>query len=125
APPKFCNYPTPSICQYIAVYLVGSSMPTLDSWLRHLANPLRRIFQLQKRGFYIAQCLIRVNFKKNLSKKKSNKQLLCTKTTYKYGVWSAAILFLLLLFCICSTHNRRRTINENSCTVHYGSIQYT
>src|SRR4029434_3372663 len=93
APPKFCNYPTLSIRQYIAVFL-GNSMPTLDSWLRHLANPLRRIFQLQKRGFYIAQCLIRVNFKKNLSKKKSNKQLLCTKTTYKYGVWSA--IFVLV-----------------------------
>ena len=36
-----------SIRQYIAVYLVGFSMPKLDSWLRHLANPLRRIFQLQ------------------------------------------------------------------------------
>src|SRR4029434_2596319 len=93
-PPTFCHYSSPSICQYIAVYLVGSSMPTLDSWLRHLANPLRCIFQLQKRGFYIAQCLIRVNFKKNLSKKKSNKQLLCTKTTYKYGVWSA--IFVLV-----------------------------
>ena len=40
---QFFNYPTPSIRQYIAVYLVGSSMPTLDSWLRHLANPLRCI----------------------------------------------------------------------------------
>ena len=32
---------------FIPVYLVGSSMLTLDSWLRHLANPVRPIFQLQ------------------------------------------------------------------------------
>src|SRR4029434_8016369 len=43
-PPSFV---TIRLRQYIAVYLVGSSMPTLHSWLRHLANPLRRIFQLQ------------------------------------------------------------------------------
>src|SRR4029434_3122140 len=48
--------------QYIAVYLVGCSMPTLDSWLTHLANPLRCIFQLQYRDFYIAQCLFLGNF---------------------------------------------------------------
>ena len=27
-------------------YLVGSSMLTLDSWFRHLTNPLRSIFSL-------------------------------------------------------------------------------
>ena len=42
---QFCNFSSPSIRQYIAVYFVGSSMLTLDSrWIR---NPLRRIFQLQ------------------------------------------------------------------------------
>ena len=44
-------------------------MLTLDSWLRHLENPLRRIFQLQLRVFYIAQCL----FLSNLKKSKQNK----------------------------------------------------
>ena len=39
------NFLTIRLRQSIAVYLVGSSMPTLDSCLRHLANPLRRIFQ--------------------------------------------------------------------------------
>ena len=29
-----------------ATYLVGSSMLTLQSWFRHLASPLRCIFQL-------------------------------------------------------------------------------
>ena len=61
----FFNYPTklrkPQGWDWnrpIAVYLVGSSMLTLESWLRHLANPLRRSFQLQKLVFYIAQCSV-------------------------------------------------------------------
>src|SRR4029434_2046584 len=36
--PYFLTIPTPSIRQYIAVYLVGSSMTTSDSWLRHLVG---------------------------------------------------------------------------------------
>lgn len=50
APPKFCNYPLKRLRAHRdprAVYLVGSSMLTLDSWLRNLANPLRPIFQSQ------------------------------------------------------------------------------
>src|SRR4029434_7794649 len=45
-----------------ATYLVSSSMLTLNRVLTHLANPIRRIFQLQERGFYIVQCLFLCNF---------------------------------------------------------------
>src|SRR4029434_11339009 len=37
--------------------MLTSSMLTLGRVLTHLANPIRRIFQLQERGFYIVQCL--------------------------------------------------------------------
>src|SRR4029434_9487674 len=89
-----------------AVYLVGSSMLTLESWLRHLANPLRRIFQLQKLFFFTLHSVyFSVTFK-NSKQKKSNKQLLCTNTTI-YGVLSGIFFFELL----CNTHHRRSTVN--------------
>src|SRR4029434_3968766 len=49
---------------------------TLGRVLTHLANPISKSYQtyfsVTIKGFYIVQCL---------SKKKSNKQLLCTNTT--------------------------------------------
>src|SRR4029434_3197039 len=65
-------------------------MLALHRWLRHLANPIRGIFQLHERGFYIVQCLFLGNLKK-----KSNKQLLCKNATI-YGVWSAIFFYYLL-----------------------------
>src|SRR4029434_3328848 len=79
--PNLVTIPTPSIRQHIAVYLVtllvylvGSSMPTLDSWLRHLQIP-SDVFFSYNNGVFTLQCLFLCNFKKNLSIKKSNKQL--------------------------------------------------
>src|SRR4029434_7759991 len=48
-------------------------------------------------GCYIVQYLFLGNFKKNRSKKKSNKQLLGTNMTI-YGVWSPSFFFLTCRF---------------------------
>src|SRR4029434_2686081 len=77
-----------------AIYLVSSCMLTLDRWLRHLANPIRRIFSVTIKGFLHGTVSISLSLSKNVSNKKSNKQLLGTNTTI-YGVLSAIFFFEL------------------------------
>src|SRR4029434_8476667 len=55
------NFATIRLCQSVTTSLFTLWVLTLDSWFRHLANPLRRIFQLQSWDFYIAQCLFLSN----------------------------------------------------------------
>src|SRR4029434_5234179 len=90
APAKFCNYPSPSIHQYIAVYLVGSSMPTLDSWLRHLANPHRRIFSVTITGF-LHSLYFSVTYNTKSKQKKVKQTTFMHKNTTIYVVWSTPI----------------------------------
>src|SRR4029434_2884109 len=71
-------------------HLVSSSMLTLGRVLTHLANPIRRIFQLQYRGFFLYSVYFSVTFYK--STQKSNKQPL-RKNTTTFGVWSAIFFF--------------------------------
>src|SRR4029434_7814476 len=64
----------------------------LDSWLTPPKSPQTN-FSVAITGFLHCTVSISRQLLKNLSKKKSNKQLLCTNTTI-YGVWSATIFFL-------------------------------
>src|SRR4029434_5109720 len=91
-------------------------------WLIHLANPLRRIFSYNN-GFLI---LYSVYFSVTFTKSKQKKKVKRKTFRYKYDAlrrWSA-IYFLTKVYFECALIWNAQ-VNVNSCTVHYGSIQYT
>src|SRR4029434_94463 len=87
-------------------------MLTLDSWPQTPCKSPQTYFPVTITGFL--HCTVSVSRLplKNLSKKKSNKQLLCTNTAI-YGVWSAIFFFIVVIvqspYCfggelLCETH---------------------